>query len=57
MAGSVTEAQSLDKGRGGRNVTGVHGSVTGVHGSVTGVHGSVTGVQGSVTGIKQKCVW
>ena len=29
MAISVTEAQSYDKGRGGRSVTGVHGSVTG----------------------------
>ena len=30
MAGCVTAVQSLDKGRGGRGVTGVHGSVTGI---------------------------
>ena len=30
MAGNITEAQSDDEGRGGRNVTGVHRSVTGV---------------------------
>ena len=28
MAGSVTEVQSHDKGKGRRSVTGVHGSVT-----------------------------
>ena len=37
MAGSVTEAQSSDKGKGGRSVTGVQGSVTGAQNkSVTG---------------------
>ena len=30
MIGSVTEVQSHDKGKGGRSVTGIHGSVTGV---------------------------
>ena len=30
IAGSVTEAQSHDEGRGGRSITGVYGSVTGV---------------------------
>ena len=30
MVGSVTDVQSHDEGRGGRNVTGVHGSVLGV---------------------------
>ena len=30
MAGSVTEAQSHDEGKGGRSVTGVRGSVTGI---------------------------
>ena len=30
MVGSVTEVQSHDEGRGGRNVTGVHGSVLGI---------------------------
>ena len=30
MAGNVTEAQSHDEGRGGKNVTGVHRSVTGL---------------------------
>ena len=30
MDSSVTEAQSHDKGRGGRSATGVHGSVTGI---------------------------
>ena len=29
MAGSVTEAWSHDKGRGGRSVTRVHGTTTG----------------------------
>ena len=29
MAHSAMEAQSQDKGRGGRSVTGVHGSATG----------------------------
>ena len=29
MAGNVTKARSHGEGRGGRNVTGVHGSVTG----------------------------
>ena len=29
MAGSVTEAQGLDKGMSGRSVTGVHRSITG----------------------------
>ena len=39
MASSVTEAESHDKGGGGRSVTGVHGSVTGVQNkSVTGLH-------------------
>ena len=30
MARSVTEAQSHDEGRGGRSVTGVHGSAMGI---------------------------
>ena len=30
MAGSVTEAQSHDEGRGGRSVTGLYESVTGI---------------------------
>ena len=30
MAGSVTKIQSHDEGKGGRSVTGVHGSVTSV---------------------------
>ena len=29
IASNVTEAQSLDEGRGGRSVPGVHGSVMG----------------------------
>ena len=35
MESSVTEARSHDKGRGGRNVTGVHRSVAGKGQSVT----------------------
>ena len=30
MVGRVTEVQSHDEGKGGRSVTGVHGSVKGV---------------------------
>ena len=39
MAGSVTEAWSHDYGRGGRNITGVHGSVMGAQ--IKGVNGGV----------------
>ena len=42
MAGSVTEAQSNDEGRGIRSVTGVHWSVTGKRTKVY-----VTGCQGN----------
>ena len=46
-AGSVTEVLSHDKDKkGGRSVTGIHGSVTGVHGSVTVVQNNKSVTEG-----------
>ena len=49
MSSSVTEAQSYDKDRGGRSITGVHGSVTGAQNkSVFKGHGGATSGQRSL---------
>ena len=45
MAGILTKVQSHDEGKGGRSVTGVHGSVTGVQ------NNGVTEAQSNTCGV------